>query len=209
MARKQKPNQPKFKRTDLSAACLDAALDMAAKSGWNSVSIEKIARRLKKSLPAVKAAFPDKTSLVTGLLKKIDAETGRRYRQTQVSGRGNERDRLFDILMTRVDIVQSNRAGFVSIFGSYRKNLPDAFALVQPMHQSMSSVIALADVEKTVATHARPSLQSWVLLGVYVSVMAVWAEDETRDLSKTMAALDKRLELFEKATGYMSCGSVL
>ncbi len=32
------------------------------------------------------------------------------------------------------------------------------------------------------------------LTGIYLKVLKVWCDDESRDLSKTMAALDKALE---------------
>lgn len=122
------------------------------------------------------------------LLEKIEEKTAR-----GVKGHlgKNWRDNLFEVMMTRVELATPHRKFLSGVPAAFRKQ-PDAipeFACI--FWKTMKNILKLARAP------ARP--HHVAAFGVlYVSVVDTFLKDETPDHAKTMAALDKRLGLFEQ-----------
>lgn len=169
---------------------IDAALALAARQGWATVSLNDIAERAGISLNDVLAAFPAKAAVVAGYFRDLDAA---------VLGEGpadgdSVRDRLFDMLMRRFDRMAADKAALLSILRDGAAD-PCALACAAPrLARSMALMLEAAGVS---ASGIWGPLRVKGLMLIYANAIRVWASEESADLDKTMAALDRGLQQAE------------
>ena len=100
------------------------------------------------------------------------------------------RERLFDVLMRRLDALAPYRLALQSVAEWVRREPLAAAALNGVATNSMRFMLAAAGIEAEGATGAI-KLQGLVL--AWARVLNVWFEDDDPGLARTMAALDKEL----------------
>ncbi len=107
------------------------------------------------------------------------------------------KDRLFEIFMLRFDVLNEHREGFQTLFYSTLKS-PRYFRLALPQfHQSMEVMLRLADMNGRDGSACTP-LRVGALALAYLNAVRVWLNDDSPDMTKTMAELDKGLSLLDK-----------
>ncbi len=121
-------------------------------------------------------------------LKKLEERTAR-----QVKGRlgAHWRDNLFEIIMTRLELAALQKKAYTSIPAELCKSPAAAPSFAKFFLRSMRNILKLAKAPSTPLHVAGFGV-------LYINVIDVFLKDNTRDHSKTMAVLDKRLELFER-----------
>ena len=167
---------------------IHAALTLAARDGWGSVSLETIARHAKISLPALREQFEDRNDILAAYGRIVDRKTIENIGAPDESA--SHRDRLFDILMERLDILNEDRAALTSILESFRCDPKQAIISLPYLSRSMSRMLEAADIE---TSGIRGAAHVMALTAVYLVTLKTWREDESPDMGKTMAALDRNL----------------
>ena len=171
---------------------LTAALGCAAKKNWSDVTLLDVAEAADLPLSELRAEFATKTDIIAALLRAVDDEVMKR---TGKRAEGQEkRDLLFDIVMTRFDVLAPHKAALKSIHASGAAD----FALAGPYLSSQHWMLQAAGIGTDGATGA---LRVAGLGLAYASVFRVWLEDDDPGLAKTMAALDRRLRRGERTLG--------
>jgi hypothetical protein len=113
-----------------------------------------------------------------------------------VAGQGESpRDRIFDVLMRRLDAMQPHRPGLVRFLDELRGDPPIALFVLGLLPRSMAWMLEAASVDTAgLAGLARTE----GLTAVWLATLRAWARDETVDLGPTMAALDRALDRAEQ-----------
>jgi AcrR family transcriptional regulator len=175
-------------------AALDAFLNLVADKGFAAVALRDVAEQAGLGLADLYRFHPDKVSLVAAFLARVDAEV--------LAGASNQsdpeetvRDRLFDTLMRRYDALRPHRAALQAIRSAAGRDPMLALALAPALRRSMAAMLEAAGVPSEGLSGA---LRQNGLLALHYAVSRVFDQDETGDLSKTMAALDGRLKTAEK-----------
>ena len=171
---------------------LGAALTCAAGKGWSEVTLLDIAEASGLTLSELREEFTGKTDVIAGLLRAVDDEVLKRAGK-RTEGQ-TKRDLLFDIIMTRFDVLGPHKAGFKSI---YKSGAAD-FSLAGPYLSSQHWMLQAAGIGTDGAMGA---LRVTGLALAYASVFRTWLEDDDPGLARTMAALDRRLRRGESALG--------
>ena len=123
---------------------LAAALACAAKTPWAEVSLLDIAEGANLPLSELRGLFSTKSDMIAALLRAIDDEVLKRAAKR---GEGQEkRDLLFDIIMTRFDVLGPHKAALKSIHASG----PADFALAGPFLSSQHWMLQAAGIATTV-----------------------------------------------------------
>jgi hypothetical protein len=100
------------------------------------------------------------------------------------------RERLFDVLMRRLETHAPYREAVRSLLRSATRNPPLALALNGLAVQSQQWMLAAADVS---ASGPRGMVRAQGLALLYASVLRTWLDDTDPGLARTMAALDSAL----------------
>jgi AcrR family transcriptional regulator len=175
---------------------VETALKLAAKQGWDKTSLADIAKASKISLAALHDQFEDKADIVAALGRMIDKKV------LENVGKADpdvpEKERLFDVLMERYDILNEYRTGIVAILDSFIPDPKQAVISLPHVCRSMSWMLEAAGLE----TGGIPgAVRVAGLTVVHLKTLWVWKGDESEDLSKTMASLDKDLNRAEQLAG--------
>ena len=102
------------------------------------------------------------------------------------------RERLFDVLMRRLEILTPHKAAVRSLTRSAMRNPPLAFALNGLAVQSQQWMLTAADIG---ASGPRGMVRAQGLAVLFASVLRTWVDDDDPGLARTMAALDHRQRL--------------
>ena len=165
---------------------IDAALDLAAAEGWRSIMLSRIAEAAGVDLAALHAEFPVKASILDGFLRRIEAQV---LAGGPVDADDSPRDRLFEILMRRYDAMAPYKAAVAAIL----HDAIDPWTLmvgVPALARSMTWMLEAAGISSS-GLIGLARTKGLVL--VCFETTRVWVNDDTEDLSRTMAALDKAL----------------
>jgi len=174
-----------------------AALRCAALSGWEKVTLEMVAKAAKMPVAALKRKFAAPVELVPVIAEQIDREAFSAAGEMS----GTAHDVLFDLLMARFDLMQKNRKAILSIGDAARRNRILARALICA---NLDGVYRVIDQAK-LAAPPRPILAIGIA-AIYGTAFFAWRKDESRDMAKTMAALDRALRWAEQAMRFHLIG---
>ncbi|MGH6940315.1 TetR family transcriptional regulator [Hypericibacter sp.] len=174
----------------LEEAVVAAAMALAERQPWTRVTLGDIAEEAGLPLAALMLAFPSKTAVLTAFQRGID----RAVLQAGEVGEGSARDRLFELLMRRLEALKPHRKALASIAAAAPHDPVGVICGWSRLLHSMSTALALAGLS---ADGLQGMIRLKGLAGLYGSVLPVFLRDDSDDLTRTMAALDGRLQRIE------------
>lgn len=180
--------------TDTRGKIVDALMELAAETRFEDISIRDICKAAGVSLADFRDAFPSKGAVLAGLSRRIDHAV--LAQDTGELADENPRERLFDVLMRRLEAMAPYREGLREVAAWLRREPVAALAMNQAAMNSMRFMLEAAGIEARGASGAI-KLQGLAL--AWTRVVDVWLDDEEPALSKTMAELDRVLTRGERA----------
>ncbi|MFH7812031.1 MULTISPECIES: TetR family transcriptional regulator [Acetobacter] len=171
---------------DFDTALVSAALTLAQDRGWDSVTVLAAAREAGLPLPEARQRFPLKASILLRLGRMAD-----NVALADDMLCGTARERLFDLLMRRLDVFQQYRGGLQSVL----RSLPmDPVLTLLLGGATVESMRWMADAAGINANGVSGFVRVNMLVAVWTHTLRVWEKDESPDMGSTMAALDQALD---------------
>lgn len=167
-------------------ALIAAVFDQAALRGWPDVSIADAARAAEMPLGQARARFPGRGAVLLrfGVMADQAALAG-------VSATETPRERLFDMVMSRFDVLQRHRAGVLALLAALRTDPGTAMLLYGANLRSMKWLLDGAGIPSTGVVGG---LRVHGLMALWLYAVRAWEGDSSADLSATMAAVDRGLD---------------
>lgn len=181
--------------SEFDTALVTAAFRLAGEEGWRNVNVAAAARAAGLSLAEARTRFPSRAAILLRFGRLADQAALR-----DAAAEGPVRDRLFDLLMRRFDVLQAHRAGVKAVLRALPTNPPTALLLACATKRSMRWMLQAAGVT---ATGPRGELQVRGLLAVWLWAVRAWERDTSEDLSGTMAAVDNALGRAERVANWL------
>lgn len=183
------------KRRDVRQAIIESALTLAASRGWARVGLGDIAEAAEVSLAELHGEFSSKGAIVAAYFANVDREV-LAARDPEMAGRPAT-ERLFDVFMKRFDLLNAQREGVTAIVRSGPWD-PETY-LCEPvrLRRSMRWMLEAADLS---SAGLRGQLRIKALCALYISMLRVWLHDDSEDMGRTMAVLDRRLRRLDRLT---------
>ena len=179
--------------TEFDQALLTSAFAQVAERGWRNLNLVDAARAADLPLDRTRERFPGAAALLLRLGSLADQAA-----LAEASGEGfagapapSPRERLFDMLMRRFDVLQQHRGGVIGLLRALPSDLPTGLLLTDATSRSMRWMLEGAGIE---ATGFRGVFRVNGLLAVWLYALRAWEKDESPDLAGTMAALDRALD---------------
>ena len=178
---------------DSAASLRRALLDLVETQGWIDLSFAEIAEQAGVPIAEAHRIYSSKTAILLGLTRSIDERILNSLAMDPLEG--SAKDRLFDIVMRRFDVLKADRNAYRRLMRQLPAT-PNAFAaLLCQLRRSLSLTLETAGIS---ASGLKGALRLKGLLAIYAAGLRVFANDESEDLAKTMAEIDKRLGQAEK-----------
>ncbi len=194
----KKPRKPKRKTGSGPVTpdrVIEAALALAAASGWRKLELIDIAKEAGLTMSELRSVFPSKAAILAGFVRRTDE------RVLAGGGAGGKaedstaRDRLFDVLMRRFDVLQPDRNAVRAII---RASLCDPLAVLCMGPMLLCSMAWMLEAAGLSSAGLNGALRTKGLALVYLVALRAWLKDDSTDLAKTMAVLDRGLRQAEK-----------
>lgn len=177
------------KKADIPDHVVDTALALAAEKGWRRLSLADIAIAAKLPIGAVLGAYRSKAAILAAFARRIDRQVADGTSLEDLERPA--RERLFDVLMRRFDALAPHRQGLRAIVRDLQREPLAAACAGATLLCSMAAMLEAAGIR---ADGIGGLVRTKGLAAIYLATMRVWLDDETEDLSRTMAALHRRLE---------------
>lgn len=174
------------RRTDIEKRIVNGALSLAAEQGWNATTLAQIAKSSDVTLPQLQRYFPTKSSIVVRFMDWIDGDM---LDRGKVEGE-TARERLFEVIMHRFDVLSGNRDGVKAIARGLPCDPTTCIAVLWAMRRSMAWMLEAAGIG---GGGIRGDIRIEGLGLVYMAAFRVWLRDDSDDMAKTMAELDRQL----------------
>ncbi len=173
-----------------------AAMRLAAGQGWRNTGLLAIARAAEVPPGVFYRRFPSRSDVLAAVSRVAD--TAVLSDDTPAGADESARDRLFDVMMRRYDALLPYRDGLRSVVRDLRREPLTALAFSRHFGRSMAWMLRAAGVD---ADRGGGAILAAGLGAVQARVMRVFLDDDSADLSRTMAALDSELRRAERWAG--------
>ena len=181
--------------TQNSEACqikiiTDAALHCAADKPWSQVTMKDIADKSDLDVTLIHKLVDNRSILLQWVWDELDKELIAEY--SEIGQEDAERhEKLFEAMMCRFDKMQDQRAAYLSIYHAAWKDPVFMKRFFTDIQDSMINMLHFLKIDLSILGTYHGSALTLAIL--YTHVLRTWAEDESADMSQTMAELDKRL----------------
>jgi AcrR family transcriptional regulator len=167
---------------------IDAFFALLAEKAFEAIEHADIAARAGVSLATLRGEFDSKLAIIAAYVRAVD----RKVLEGGDAELAEEpaRERLFDVLMRRLEELAPDRAALRSLMRSARRNPGLALALNGLAVRSQQWMLTAANIG---AAGPRGMVRSQGLALLFADVLRTFLNDEDEGLSRTMAALDRAL----------------
>jgi AcrR family transcriptional regulator len=178
---------------------LDAFLALLGEKPFDTISLGAVATRASVSLAELRREFGSTFDMLLAFMRDTDNKVLAGGADAELD-ESPARDRLFDVLMRRLEVLAPRREAVRSLARSARRNPAFALALNGLSVRSQQWMLAAAKID-TAGTQGFVRAQG--LSYVMARTLRVWLDDEDPGLARTMAALDRELANGERALNLM------
>ncbi|MDO9384755.1 MAG: TetR/AcrR family transcriptional regulator [Hyphomicrobiaceae bacterium] len=171
--------------THATGRVIKAALDLAAERPWQDVALRDIADRAKVPLADVRKDFAGKPAILAKFIRLVDDAV-----LEKAPGRDPgqpARDRVFDVLMTRLEVLEPYKSAIRSIADTPGAGL----SIAKNAMASQAWMLHAAGIgtDGPLGTARVAGLAS-----IYASLLRTWLDETDPAYPRTMASLDRRLK---------------
>jgi AcrR family transcriptional regulator len=174
---------------------IDAFLALVAEKPVEKVGVAEIAERASLSLVELRREFGTTMEILAAFSARTDEKVLAEGLDAELAD-APARERLFDVLMRRIEVLKPHRDAIRSLARSARRDPPLALALNGIALRSASWMLAAAKVE---AGGLQGCARAQGLVYVMARAYRVWVDDDDPGLARTMATLDRELANGERA----------
>ncbi len=175
---------------------LAIAMDEIAERGWARFTFAEIAAKARCTLVEVRRDFANRGALLDALSRRLD-EAMLDIDHAELADLPS-RDRVFELIMRRLDAMAPMRAGLTRLMKDAGRDPELVLMTACRLDRSMAW---LQDAAGLRSHGLRARCQRRLLILVYLQTLRVWSSDDSADLAKTMATLDKQLRRIEGIAG--------
>ena len=188
------PAAPTSERDKIIAAFLA----LLAEKPFESIGLADIAAEAGVSLAQLRGEFSSPLAILAAHIKATD----RAVLAADLSDMAEEpeRERLFDVLMRRLEALAPHREAVRSLLRSARRDPPLALALNGLAVRSQQWMLTAAGIG---AAGPRGMIRAQGLAVLFGSVLGTWMDDDDPGLARTMAALDRALARGQRFVGFL------
>jgi AcrR family transcriptional regulator len=197
-ARKSAPRAASRSSKSERERIIDAFMALLAEKPIERIGFAEIAKAAKVSLADLRGAFASTLAILAAHMRETD-------RAVLAGGDADmaeepPRERLFDVLMRRLELLAPHKAAVRSLVRSAARNPGLALALNSLGVRSQQWMLTAADIG---ASGPRGMLRAQGLAVLFASVLRTWVHDEDPGLARTMAALDRALARGQRWSGLL------
>jgi len=177
---------------------IDALMALLAEQPIERIGLNDLAERSGVTLADLRGEFGSPLAVLAAHSKELDRKV-----LAEVDPDMEEespRERLFDVLMRRLELLGPHREAVRSLLRSARRDPPLALALNAMAVRSQQWMLEAAGIG---ASGPKGALRAQGAALMFARVLRVWLDDDEPGLDRTMAALGRGLASAERWAGFL------
>jgi AcrR family transcriptional regulator len=181
---------------------LGAFLTLLAEKRFERIELAEVAKLANVSLADLRGEFGSTFDMVSAFMRETDRRVlagGEQLPLDPELADQSARDRLFEVLMRRFEILAPYREAVRSLYRSARTNPQLALGLNKLAVRSQQWMLSAADIG---SSGMIGGMRAQALAGFFARAMQTWLDDEDPGFARTMAALDRQLASAERLAGF-------
>jgi AcrR family transcriptional regulator len=182
-------------QSTLKGRIIAATMRLAAEKPWDDVLMKDIADAAAIDLAALRREFPSKPAILGAFMRAVDDAV--LASAPKFTGAENARDRIFDVVMARFDVLAPYKEALRNIAGARPFDL-------ELMRRGMASQAWMLHAAGVRTDGVLGASRVTGMASVYASVLQTWLDDDDPGSARTMAALDRRLKRGEQSMRMLS-----
>ena len=187
----KKKNKRKNNDDLIKQKLINSILSLLKNKTFSKITMKEIYFSAKIHPPEAYKVVKNKKDILILINNYFNEEV---YKKTYNIKGSNVNDRIFEILMTRFEVLNIHRVAVIKIF-DYLIKKPDMFIFFAPlMIDSLKNILELSE-SKSDGFFGKMKVEGFLI--VYISIFLVWKKDKTKNLEKTMVAIDNHLKKAE------------
>lgn len=203
MARKAKSRQPARAASATSAGTtrdkiIEALMTLLADHAIEDIGLADIASEADVTLSELRAEFGSPMAMLAAYIKDIDRKV--------LDGGDDDmddetpRERLFDVLMRRLELLEPHKAAIRSLIRSATRNPGLALTLNAHSVCSQQWMLTAAGIG---ASGPKGMIRAQGLALMFANVIRTWVNDHDEGHARTLAALDRELARGQRLVGLL------
>jgi AcrR family transcriptional regulator len=177
---------------------VNAFMALLAEKRFEEIGFAETARRSGVSLSELRAKHASKIEILAAQMRAVDCAV----LDGIDPGMAGEpaRERLFDVLMRRLDLLASHKAALRSLQRSMLLNPGLTLTLNGLAVRSMQWMLTAADIS---ASGPKGMMRAQGLALLFASVLRTWVDDDDPGQARTLAALDRAMSSGQRWAGLL------
>ena len=173
---------------------IDFSFKMIEDYGWQSFSLKKLSESQEIPFEEVTKILKSKESLLREFTQMIDIKVEKDFDYIN-SEDTSIKDNLFELIMLRLDYMQSYKKALKSIINTFKSDPLVAKSVTENVMNSLDFYLELTNAYNGSFFDIFKKKSIFLIYGY---IFTVWLEDDSDELSKTMSELDRILTFSEK-----------
>ena len=176
---------------------IQALMDLLAEQPIERIGLAELADRAGVTLAELRGEFGSPLAVLSAHVKELDRKV-----LAEVDPDMEEespRERLFDVLMRRLELLSQHREAVRGLLRSARRDPPLALALNAMAVRSQQWMLTAAGIG---ASGPKGMVRAQGLALLFANVLRTWVDDED-DNTQTLAALDRELARGQRFAGLL------
>ena len=166
---------------------------LIAKKGWKYFSLKSLAKENKSDLESIKIFFKNKSQFLESFSEMIDNKVLANIDKDEFN-KNSIKDNLFELIMLRFENLNHYKTGLKILLSDLKKSPVELKKIMRKVLDSMDLFLEIANVKNN---YLMDFIKVNIIFIIYSYVFNVWLDDQSSEMSKTMAELDKWLSKAE------------
>ena len=166
---------------------------LITKKGWKYFSLKSLAKENKSDLESIKIFFKNKSQFLESFSEMIDNKVLANIDKDEFN-KNSIKDNLFELIMLRFENLNHYKTGLKILLSDLKKSPVELKKIMKKVFDSMDLFLEIANVKNN---YLMDFIKVNIIFIIYSYVFNVWLDDQSSEMSKTMAELDKWLSKAE------------
>jgi len=177
---------------------IQAFMTLLAEHPIERIGLAEIAERAGVTLAELRGEFGSPLAVLAAHAKELDRKVLAEIDPDMEEE--SPRERLFDVLMRRIELLSPHKEAVRSLLRSARRDPPLALALNAMAVRSQQWMLTAAGIG---ASGPKGMVRAQGLALLFAHVLRTWVDDDEPGLSRTLAALDRELARGQRFAGLL------
>jgi AcrR family transcriptional regulator len=177
---------------------VEAFMTLLAEQPIERIGLAEIAEGAGVTLAELRGEFGSPLAVLAAHVKELDRKVLAEIDPDMEEE--SPRERLFDVLMRRIELLSPHKEAIRSLLRSARRDPPLALALNTMAVRSQQWMLTAAGIN---ASGPKGMVRAQGLALLFANVLRTWVDDDDDDGSRTLAALDRDLARGQRFSGLL------